>query len=75
MPEGSLTQMMRYFRQDGTTMAKVHQYVLPGGAIRPDSRPDPKSVLFEGEIYAVPIEPPPECRQGRRRRRRRRRRR
>ena len=50
MPEGTRSQVVRYFGRDGQEIALVHQYLLPDGTIGGSGRPDPKRMILDDEI-------------------------
>ena len=52
MPEGTRSQIIAY-RQAGTQVAIVHQYLRPDGTLGASGLPDPKRLLVNGLLYIV----------------------
>lgn len=52
MPAGTRSQIIAY-RQAGTQVAMVHQYLLPDGTLGASGLPDPKRLLINGLLYIV----------------------
>jgi hypothetical protein len=52
MPAGTRSQIIAY-REGNTTVAEVHQYLLPDGSLGASGVPDPKRLLINGLLYIV----------------------
>ena len=47
------SQMVSCLKQDGSEVARVHQYLRPDKTIGASGRPDPKRVLSAGILYRL----------------------
>ena len=47
------SQIIAYVDRYGNQVVIVHQYVRPGGELGASGTPDPKSILFNLELYVV----------------------
>lgn len=52
-PAGTRSQMVSYHTQDGTEVARVHQYKKPDQTIGASGKPDPKRLLVDGILYRL----------------------
>lgn len=52
-PVCTRSQAVAYVLDDGTRVAVVHQYLRPDGSIGGSGLPDPKRLLWHGEILFV----------------------
>ena len=53
-PSGSTSEEVYYIHRDtNTTLARVHQYVLPDGRIGASGKPDPKYLCLGGVEYQL----------------------
>jgi hypothetical protein len=49
------SQIIAYRQEDGSQVARVHQYLRRDGTIGASGRPDPQEVLFEDALYIVDL--------------------
>jgi len=50
-PEGTRSQIVAYYDEEGNRLAIVHCYLRPDGTLGGSGRPDPKWLLHKGKIY------------------------
>lgn len=53
-PTCTRSQILYYYTQDSELLAVVHQYYRPDGTIGASGLPDPKVLVLENRILAVP---------------------
>jgi len=52
LPPGTKSEIIIYHDPANKELyAKIHQYVLPDGALGASGKPDPKAILLEGKMY------------------------
>lgn len=54
LPMGTRSQTVEYLDMNGDLVALVHQYLLPDGSLGASGLPDPKKLILDRCIYAIP---------------------
>jgi len=63
---GTRSQRVAYTDRAGVKIAICHQYKRPDGRLGASGKPDPKLVLHDGALYALPVPVPAPGRKKRR---------
>jgi hypothetical protein len=50
-PQGTLSQVIRYYDHRRESRVVIHQYLRPDGTIGASGKPDPKRLWIEDVIY------------------------